>query len=71
MLAILPYTGATLMLVSANRFGIRFQQAEIPQQGKTARGAIGFKLEEGDVLEEASDSGLIRLSKRGGKGKKR
>ena len=67
-----PYDGKrTLMLTSANRFGIRFQQEEIPVQGKTARGAMGLKLEEGDHIEEVSDNGLIRPSKRGGKGKKR
>ena len=59
------------MLTSANQYAIRFQQSEIPVQGKTARGAIGMKLEEGDSIAEVSDSGLIRFSKRGGKGKKR
>ncbi len=67
-----PYDSKrTLMLTSANRYGIRFQQEEIPVQGKVARGAIGLKLEEGDHIEEVSDNGLIHLSKRGGKGKKR
>ena len=66
-----PYQDRSLMLTSANQFSIRFQQSEIPQQGKTARGAIGMKLEEGDSITEVSDSGLIRFSKRGGRGKKR
>ena len=66
-----PYQDRSLMLTSANQYAIRFQQSEIPVQGKTARGAIGMKLEEGDSIAEVSDSGLIRFSKRGGKGKKR
>ncbi len=68
---IAPYQDRSLMLTSANQYAIRFQQSEIPVQGKTARGAIGMKLEEGDSIAEVSDSGLIRFSKRGGKGKKR
>ena len=69
--AMLPYSGKTLMLISERGYSIRFQQDEIPQQGKGARGAIGMKLEESDRITEVKEDGLIRLSKRGGKGKKR
>ena len=69
--AMLPYSGKTLMLISERGYSIRFQQDEIPQQGKGARGAMGMKLEEGDRITEVKEDGLIRLSKRGGKGKKR
>ncbi len=71
VVAMIPYTGKTLMLVSEKGYSIRFQQDEIPQQGKGARGAMGMKLEEGDRITEVKEDGLIRLSKRGGKGKKR
>jgi DNA gyrase subunit A len=71
LVAVTPFTGENIALESEKGYSICFKQEEIPHQGKTARGAIGMHLSQGDRIRLIDMASLIRASKRGGKGKKR
>ena len=71
LVAVTPFTGENIALESEKGYSICFKQEEIPHQGKTARGAIGMHLSQGDRIRLIDMASSIRASKRGGKGKKR
>ena len=71
LVAVTPFTGENIALESEKGYSICFKQEEIPHQGKTARGAIGMHLSQGDRIKLIDMASSIRASKRGGKGKKR
>ncbi len=71
LVAVTPFTGENIALESEKGYSICFKQEEIPHQGKTARGAIGMHLSQGDRIRLIDMDSSIRASKRGGKGKKR
>ena len=70
VVSVTEFSGDTLQVTSAKGYRLRFKQEDIPLQGKTARGAIAMKLDDGDAIIESTTESRMHITRRGGKGKK-